>query len=81
MLAALFSMKIILGPGWWLYLIAGVAGMQLIPLLAGWLAWRWSGERPFYAEMGFLGAAAAMFVGLSLPVYGVMLEASQDLPI
>ena len=80
-LAGLFSMKVLLGPGWGLYLVSGIVGLAAMPPLAGWLSWRWTGERPFYGEMGFLSCAAVLFVGLSIPIYVVMVQASQDLPL
>lgn len=79
MLCGIFVMKVLLGPRWWGYLLGGVLLIQVLAPVTAWLTWRWTGRRPFFAEIGYIATTAVLFVALNIPVYIVLLRLSEDL--
>ncbi len=68
----LIKYGVIFGAGmpWWGY-VGGSIGFWLIPIGIGWLAWKQTGERPYWGDNGFIGAGAMLFILLSVPAYTV----------
>ncbi len=68
-LAGLLLMKVLIVKFPMLYLIGSQVALFGGSVAVGWIAWKVKGERPFFADVGFIGGAAAVFVICSIPIY------------
>lgn len=51
--------------------LAGSIVYFLVPWLTARLAWKGTGERPYWADNAFIGAGALLFILFSIPAYSV----------
>ena len=75
----LLLVKYIIIFGWEFPFVAylgGSIGYFLLPWVAGWVAWKSTGERPYWGDNCFIGMAAVLFLILSIPAYTLGLGGS-----
>ena len=57
------------GDAFWVRFAIGAALVWGLSPTIAWIAWKRTGGRPFWGEIGYIATATAVFVAYSIPIY------------